>query len=514
MNNLYLLILLTLHPYLGAASQVIVSNVTNSYNNDPTTLNISVSEALRLQHVQESRIGVKTMLVVRVSSIHGETPIESLDEIEGAVYGTGLNPLHVPDDSTAVAQFRAVSHNRLIYKPLDDPNLTRPGLLDITISESTTNTKASSTSRFDSVVRPTMMNEVTRILGKTVDSAADRVLFCLPDGSLDLTVAGIGEVGGMFTFFHLGYCRKLDALMHELGHNLNFHHSGIGSLEYGDMSDYMGGLETVKPTKNNRLGSLKLNDKSNELIDGAGYPRKAFNGHKHWHSGWFQDRTTQIFPFQSQAGSVNRRRLVSFVEYSNPKMLPNDIVLIRCGSIYIQYNRAKGYNVDSSEANRVTVSEGFVDGDLSKRLASLASGEKYTYQNFEESGKALIVQVCTITIEISGVIDYADVRIYLDDGTHSQNVTCPYIEQYNNDRNFWNPETFISGIIQYDDPFRSIVSIFILLFLVLIGIALVLLCCIRIGSNKADKGSKGAAKSSRNDIDNDLDKTVIENMED
>ena len=142
------------------------------------TLNITSSEKLRLQRVHESRFGVKQILVVRVSSLKGETPMESLDEIEAAVYGTGPNPMNVPADSSVIAQFRAVSHGRLVYEPIVVPNLTRPGLLDIEIEESTLNNNLSSTTRFDTIVRPAMMTEVTRILGESIFGITNRILFC------------------------------------------------------------------------------------------------------------------------------------------------------------------------------------------------------------------------------------------------------------------------------------------------------------------------------------------------
>lgn len=46
--------------------------------------------------------------------------------------------------------------------------------------------------------------------------------------------------------------------MHELGHGLNFHHSKLGAVEYGDLTGYMGGSQP------NPRGSV------------VGYPRKAF----------------------------------------------------------------------------------------------------------------------------------------------------------------------------------------------------------------------------------------------
>jgi hypothetical protein len=487
---------------------------TSNINDDLTlftTLNLTSSEQLRFQRIRDSRFGVKQMLVVRVSSLQGETPMESLDEIEAAVYGTGPNPMHVPADASVVAQFRAVSHTRLVYEPIVVPNLTRPGLLDIVIEESMINTNLSTTTRFDTIVRPAMIAAVTRVLGESIFGIAHRVLFCMPSGSLDLSVAGIGEVGGMFTFYHLGYCRKLDAVMHELGHNLYFHHSGIGELEYGDMSDYMGGLEAVRThQKKSKFGFFR-EEKASQLspINGAGYPRKAFSGLNHWYSGWFQDRAIEVYPLLQ--GGIIQKRIVSFVEYSNPYLLHDDLILLKCGMLFLQYNRAKSYNVDASESDRVTISEGIADGAPSKRVASLGMGEKYNHPNFDGSGKELIIQVCQVTKDLVGVIDYADIRVYVNDG--SVISICPYVPEPNG-KNDWIPNTFLSGIVNVQEPFRSVFSIFLFTFMIFTSTMLLLLCCCGVchcySARKAKNNATKATTPSSSSSETDIDETVID----
>jgi Gametolysin peptidase M11 len=437
--------------------------------------NLSLLEKKKLQRIQESRVGIKHLLAIRVSSTLQETPMESLDEMEAAIFGTGPNPLHVPSDGTLVAQFEAVSHGKLRFAPWDDPALTRPGLLDIVISTSTMKvSNDSSTNRFDSIVRPALISETVRRLGHTFYDVADHVLFCMPNGSLDGTVAGIGEVGGMFTYFHLGYCRKLDALMHEVGHNLHFHHSGIGSHEYGDMTDYMGGLESAPriPASPKRHGSLKGKSTAAMAIDGAGYPKKAFNGHKHWTSGWFRDRTLEIFPLESNC--TFHQRLVSFVDYGNAAMDTNDFVLLRVSSLYIQYNRAKGYNGDTSEPDHVTVTEGFEDGGISVRIASLAEGEEFVIHNFDSSGKSLVIQVCIVTREKTGSLDFADIILYIDRDngpvpcSSDQNVQCP-----RKAGSVWD-----RMLLQISEPVRSILFYALLIGIVIAIFCFSLICCV------------------------------------
>ena len=434
-----------------------------------------VLDMKKIQRIQESRFGVHRLLAIRVSSTLNETPVESLDEMEAAIFGTGPNPMNVPSDASLVAQFEAVSHGKLLYVPLEDPQLTRPGLLEITIETSTMKKNNDSTvNRFDSIVRHALMSEAARRLGRSVYNIADRVMFCLPSGSLEGSVAGIGEVGGMFTYFHLGYCRKLDALMHELGHNLHFHHSGIGPQEYGDMTDYMGGLEAPPSSTSNRRGPLKGNQPSTAAvaIDGAGYPKKAFNGHKHWTSGWFRDRSLEIYPLESNC--TFHQRLVSFVEYGNEALESSDFVLLRAGSLYIQYNRAKGYNVDTSLADHVTVTEGFEDGSISVRVAALAEGQHCVIPNFDSSGHSLIIQVCTTTQEPSGKIDFADLIIYIenDDGP----VPCSLDQKVQCER---KPGSIFDRLLpQIDEPFQSFAYFALMVGFVIMTCVFILLCCI------------------------------------
>jgi Gametolysin peptidase M11 len=46
-------------------------------------------------------------------------------------------------------------------------------------------------------------------------------------------------------------------MMHEMGHNLNFHHANVGTVEYGDRTGYMGGTVAALPSSLGRTQHLK-----------------------------------------------------------------------------------------------------------------------------------------------------------------------------------------------------------------------------------------------------------------
>lgn len=151
------------------------------------------------------------------------------------------------------------------------------------------------------------------------------------------------------------------------------------------------------------------------LYSEFGWPRKAFNAHKHWISSWFSDRSVEAFP--DQAPVVGN--LLSFVDYGNEAVQANDVVVLRAGNLYLHYNRAKGYNADTPSAygDRVVVTESAGDLEVSNFVAALSSGQSYFYPNFSGMD-TLVIEVCD---QLTGDYDYAVVSLFLE-GT--QKSTC------------------------------------------------------------------------------------------
>lgn len=149
-------------------------------------------------------------------------------------------------------------------------------------------------------------------------------------------------------------------------------------------------------------------------VNQFGSPRKAFNAHKHWLSGWFSDRSMELDALP--ADGLNGR-LVSFVDYGHSDLLEGDFVLLRFRNLFLHYNRAKGYNVDLPEPYRDRVVVTQADGPLnvSMNVATLGSGESLRLKSFSGSHD-LVISVCG---RVADPFDYVILSVYLDNGAQS-----------------------------------------------------------------------------------------------
>jgi hypothetical protein len=133
-----------------------------------------------------------------------------------------------------------------------------------------------------------------------------------------------------------------------------------------------------------------------------------FNGHKNWVLGWYNNGKVTVNPKTNGAWVGN---LVTFVDYSLMSQVSNSAVLINVADLYIQLNSAKKFNIQTmAQANKVTIVQANSNLPFSYMLAGLGAGQSFTYANFNGTGIALTIQVCSIQF---GTVDYARVSIYL-----------------------------------------------------------------------------------------------------
>lgn len=130
-----------------------------------------------------------------------------------------------------VGQYKACSFDQLEFYPAEGENIWN-GVMDVSISNGQTNIQS---------LLNDMQNAVNDIIPDGVNPR--HLMFVVPYGTEFQGVkdwVAFGYVGGSSTFFNNWWGDYLTAQMHENGHNLGFHHSSEGSVQYGDKSCIMG----------------------------------------------------------------------------------------------------------------------------------------------------------------------------------------------------------------------------------------------------------------------------------
>lgn len=322
------------------------------------------------------RYGTQRLLAVHISTL-SEQPDVTAQDMQMALFGTGSGTLR-PGSVTVVEQIHHITKGQLLYTPASGPNI-QEGMLEITLK------KAGVAGEDVFNIIPFVHSKTKQALGGTpLNEVADRILFCLPSKTLKggKHWRAFTYLFGPYSYYQAATCSLLSVLVHELGHQMGFHHSGKGENVYGDRTGYMGGWHG---------------------------PKMAFNGHKHWISGWFGPAAVEVDPQQQQH---TYRRLLGFVDYNisyHECLGESDAVIVRAGELYLQYNQAKGYNVDVRYPNTVTITEADRESVVSDALAALEAGEFYAYPNFDKDGNSLIVEVCVIFEELAVINLYLSI---------------------------------------------------------------------------------------------------------
>jgi hypothetical protein len=143
-------------------------------------------------------------------------------------------------------------------------------------------------------------------------------------------------------------------------------HSNEHGVAYGDSTDYMAA--------------------GNKAAD---WPRKCFNGVKNWQLGWYQSRQVTINSSFEQGHLI---KLAAFVDFH--RTAPDEPVVANIANdLYLQYNLAKGFNIDTEEKrNEVTITAPGESG--SEGLAGLKEVGRYQVSNFQDSAHDLVIEVC------------------------------------------------------------------------------------------------------------------------
>jgi hypothetical protein len=110
---------------------------------------------------------------------------------------------------------------------------------------------------------------------------------------------------------------------------------------------------------------------------------------ENWQLGWYQGRQTRL-TVDTEAGHLIK--VASFVDFKRTNN--NEPVTVRVGDIiYLQYNVAKEFNVDTEEKkNELTITAKSDSG--SEGIAGLTENEQYVIPNYEHSGRKLVIEAC------------------------------------------------------------------------------------------------------------------------
>ena len=99
-----------------------------------------------------------------------------------------------------------------------------------------------------------------------------------------------------------------------------------------------------------------------------------------------------------------------------------DVVIIRAGNLYMQYNRKRGFNEGTRQfGNRVVIVSAKDYLSVSQLEAGLAIGisgasKRFAYPNFDDTGYDLVIEVCD---QVYGPPDYVRISIHLANGIQS-----------------------------------------------------------------------------------------------
>ena len=249
------------------------------------------------------------------------------------------------------------------------------------------------------------------------EAAYDHVMYCLPEGTTPGADGSGSKNWVAYAFLNARrsvytdrWCGVLSATMHEIGHNLGLHHASEYGWEYEDTTGNMGGA-----------------------ILSRFAPRKCYIAQKNWHLGWYEDRSIDF------SSSIRQRawggRLVPFVDYI--KTTVDGAIVIRLGTLYVQYNRNQDFNDGTLQYSNHAVivsalnSRNPVPSNLEAAIALeiravyVANRPKptFAYPNYEGTGFDLVFEVCDQIY--GGPTDYVHLSIHLDNGIYRSACDLP-----------------------------------------------------------------------------------------
>lgn len=260
----------------------------------------------------------RTVLVLRVSSASIGSPSVSKDELYLRIFS---------DSNSLKHQMARCSTGQMQLNP------TNFGVLDVVIDGVNTATPREQLVEKASEVALQLINNNIRSFGGSqmisIKDAAHHVMFVMPDrGDGFVASAEIcpKQQAGTSVFGDTSAV-SLSVLLHEIGHNLSLNHArGMDDVDvYADQTGNMG-----------------------HSINEVGGPLACYNAANHWTLEWYKDSRID---FETPPSIPTSIAVAAFVDYDKVRVAsfssndPPHAVLVKVGpNLFLQYNRAKGYN--------------------------------------------------------------------------------------------------------------------------------------------------------------------------
>jgi hypothetical protein len=293
------------------------------------------------------KTGILNTLVVRVTDKNGLAAEFSKQEMYNNVF----------NDSTCLkSQYEACSYNNIIIDPAQDTTLDDTevnGVVNINID--------ATVSQGYNQMENKAAEEAKSTFGNL--NAFDLVMYCQPQSGTNWIA--YAYLNDKRSFYNNRWCMSVSVHMHEVGHNIGLHHSGVtGQSEYEDKTGVM--------------GYSYLQD------DG---PIMCFNAAKSYQLGWYPGATDDVDP-RSLPGGSQDFKLNGVADYDPDGDGLVSLRLLYTGEnggedYYVGYNRAVGMNIlTQAERNKVHLyrkESGGQSTGLSWRMAALEENESHTW---------------------------------------------------------------------------------------------------------------------------------------
>ncbi len=340
------------------------NDLIRTTNDDVIVVDQNNEEYMNNTLLSRNLQGSRTILVLRVIPSGIGAPSVSTDELYLRIFSDGNSFKH---------QMARCSAGTLQFNP------TNWGVMDIYVNANWGTSRADIISQATAVALSNIGNGYT-----DVRQLANHVMFIMPNmndgyvGSAEVCNVGLsctsqfGDVHGT----------SLTVLMHELGHNLGLKHAGGDGVEYGDKTSNMG------------VSSAEI-----------GGPLSCYNAANHWYLGWFSEGRLDLSTVPSNPITVN---IAAFVDYSETASESDKYVLVKAGNFYVQFNRAKDYNMGTRAMPDLLVVTWDGNPGSNGGRTELITGLDMS-NSYYSDGSTVAIQVCNVVM--NGNVDYMVVSI-------------------------------------------------------------------------------------------------------